>query len=394
MSLAQGRQYLAIPGPSVVPDRVLQAMHRAAPNIYGGPLYDLTYSLIPDLKKIARTEGSVAIYIGNGHAAWEASLANVLSRGDKVLVLATGLFGLGWAEVARGLKAEVEVIDFGIQSDVAVERLDAALRADTTARIKAVMVCHVDTSAGVRNDILAIRKTMDAAGHGALLMVDCIASLACDVYEMDAWGADLTVAASQKGLMTPPGLGFVWFNEKAARVHETADCATGYWNWKPRANPQGYWQLFGGTAPTHHLYGLRIALDMIMEEGLENVWVRHGKLARALWAAVEAWGQGGPMAFNIKDPAKRSHAVSAFGLGAGNSDKLRGWCDEKAGLTLGIGLGREPADAYFRVGHMGHVNAQMILAAIATIDAGLKATGIPHGAGAVEAATALIAAEA
>ena len=133
---------------------------------------------------------------------------------------------------------------------------------------------------------------------------------------------------------------------------------------------------------------------MIMEEGLENVWARHGTLARALWAAVEVWGQGGPMAFNIKDPARRSHAVSAFGLGAGNSDKLRGWCEEKAGLTLGIGLGREPADAFFRVGHMGHVNAQMMLAAIATIDAGLKATGIAHGAGAVEAATTLIAAEA
>ena len=394
MSLAHGRQYLAIPGPSVVPDRVLQAMHRAAPNIYGGPLYDLTYSLIPDLKKIARTEGNLAIYIGNGHAAWEASLSNVLSRGDKVLVLATGLFGLGWAEVARGLRAEVEVINYGVQSDVSTEKLDAALRADTGGRIKAVMVCHVDTSAGVRNDIPAIRKAMDEAGHGALLMVDCIASLACDVYEMDAWGADVTVAASQKGLMTPPGLGFVWFNEKAAKVHETADCSTGYWNWKSRANPEGYWQLFGGTAPTHHLYGLRAAIDMILEEGLENVWTRHDKLARALWAAVDAWSQTGPVTFNIKDPAKRSRAVSAFGIGAGNGDKLRAWCEEKAGLTLGIGLGREPEDAFFRVGHMGHVNAQMMLAAIATIDSGLKACAIPHGAGAVEAATELIAREA
>jgi len=394
MSLAHGRQYLAIPGPSVVPDRVLQAMHRAAPNIYGGPLYDLTYSLIPDLKKIARTEGNLAIYIGNGHAAWEASLSNVLSRGDKVLVLATGLFGLGWAEVARGLRAEVEVINYGVRSDVSTEKLDAALRADTEGRIKAVMVCHVDTSAGVRNDIPAIRKTMDEAGHSALLMVDCIASLACDRYEMDAWGADVTVAASQKGLMTPPGLGLVWFNEKAAKVHETADCSTGYWNWKPRANPEGYWQLFGGTAPTHHLYGLRAAVDMIMEEGLEKVWTRHDKLARALWAAVDVWSQAGPVTFNIKDPAKRSRSVSAFGIGAGNSDKLRAWCEEKAGLTLGVGLGREPADAFFRVGHMGHVNAQMMLAAIATIDAGLKACAIPHGAGAVEAATALIAREA
>lgn len=394
MRLANGVQYLAIPGPSVMPERVLRAMHRSAPNIYTGALHDLTHGLIPDLKAVARTQGDVAIYIGNGHGVWEASLANVLSRGDKVLVLATGRFGLGWAEMARGLHASVEVMSFGDKATLDLDKVEARLRDDKNGEIRAVLVCHVDTSSSIRNDVPGVRAAMDRAGHDALLMVDCIASMACDRFEMDAWGVDVTVAASQKGLMTPPGLGFVWFNEKADKWRETADCVTGYWDWRPRVDPKEYHQYFDGTAPTHHLYGLREALDMIAEEGLEAIWQRHGILAQAIWAAVEAWGQGGAMRLNMPDPAHRSHAVTSIGLASPDGDRLRDWCEKAAGLTLGIGLGRTPADAWFRIGHMGHVNAQMILAALATIDAGLKALDIPHGAGGVEAATRVIAAAA
>ncbi len=379
--LANGRPYLAIPGPSVMPDRVLNAMHRAAPNIYVGELQDMTRGLIPDLKAVARTAHHATMYIGNGHAAWEASLSNVLSRGDTVLVLATGGFGHGWADMARGIGATVETIDFGLACDIDLARTEAALAADKDGRIKAVLAVHVDTSTSVRNEIAGLRAVLDRTGHPALLMVDCIASLGCDRFEMDAWGVDVMIAASQKGLMVPPGMCFVFFNDKADRARDTANCVTRYWDWRPRANPQEYWQYFDGTAPTHHLYGLRAALDMIHEEGIEAVWNRHKILAQSIWAAFGAWGSNGRLRLNIADPAKRSHAVTAAAIGSPDGDRLRHWTETVAGLTLGIGLGRQPADGYFRIGHMGHVNAQMILGALGTIDAGLKSLGIAHGPG-------------
>jgi alanine-glyoxylate transaminase / serine-glyoxylate transaminase / serine-pyruvate transaminase len=390
--LSNGRQTLAIPGPSIMPDRVLNAMHRAAPNIYKGELIDMTRSLIPDLKAVARTAHQATIYIGNGHAAWEAALSNVLSRGETVLVLATGRFGHGWAVMARGIGVECEVIDFGMQSGIDADRVAEVLRADKGGRIKAVLAVHVDTATSVRSDIGALRKAMDATGHEALLIADCIASLGCDRFEMDDWGVDVMVAASQKGLMVPPGMCFVFFNDKADRARENANCVTAYWDWRPRANPVEYWQYFDGTAPTHHLYGLRAALDMIGEEGIGAVWARHGMLAQAVWAAFDVWGSEGPMKLNVADPAKRSHAVTAVSVGSPWGDRLREWTEDVAGLTLGIGLGREPADGFFRIGHMGHVNAHSILGVIGTIDAGLKALGIPHGRGAGDAAAEIIAA--
>ena len=387
--LSNGRHYLAIPGPSVMPDRVLAAMHRAAPNIYTGQLHDLTHSLYPDLKAVARTAHNAAIYIGNGHAAWEAALANTCSRGDKLLVLATGSFGISWGVMATALGLQVEVLDFGPEADVDLPRVQDRLTGNTD--IKAVLVVHSDTSSSVRNDIAGLRRVMDAAGHAGLLMVDCIASLACDVFEMDAWGVDVMVACSQKGLMTPPGLSFVFFSPKADAARDRADCVTAYWDWRPRVKPAFYSQYFDGTAPTHHLFGLREALDMIMAEGVEQVWARHAHLARAIWAAFEAWSTDGPMRLNIADPAKRSHAVTAVVIGGADGDRLRSWCEHKAGVTLGIGLNRDPASGYFRIGHMGHVNAHMVLGVLGVMDAGLKALGIAHGRGAVEAAAGVVA---
>lgn len=390
MTLANGRQYLAIPGPSVIPDKVLQAMHRASPNIYEGELHDVTHSLIPDLKHIAQTEQNAAIYIGNGHAAWEAALSNTLSRGDTVLVLATGRFCIGWGEMASAMGVQVKTIDYGVQSDIDLALVAETLTSDKNHEIKAILAVHVDTSTGVLNDIAGLRKTLDDAKHPALLMADCIASLGCDRFEMDAWGVDVMVAGCQKGLMTPAGTSFVFFNGKADAAR--GDLVTGYWNWRPRIQPEGYWQLFDGTAPTHHIFGLRAALDMMKEEGLGAIWNRHTQIARAIWGAFEVWGQTGPVQLNIADPAKRSCAITSVGIGPGNGDRLRHWCEHQAGLTLGIGLGRSPEDAYFRLGHMGHVNAHMILGALGTIEAGLTALGIPHGTGALERAAGIVAA--
>lgn len=396
LSVAQGREYLAIPGPSVMPEAVLRAMHRPAPNIYEGALIDLTASLIPDLKRVARTMHNAAIYIANGHGAWEAALSNTVAPGETVLVPATGRFGHGWAEMARGLGVETQILDFGKSAPWDMERIAEALRADADHRIKAVLAVHVDTSSSVRNDVEGLRALLDELGHPALLMADCIASMACDRFEMDAWGVDVAVTGSQKGLMVPPGLGFVFFNDKAAAARAALPRVSRYWDWAPRADPEFFYQYFGGTAPTHHLFGLRAALDLIHDEGIDHVWARHERLARAIWAACEAWGQGGPLRLNVAGRAHRSHAVTALRVGAPQGSALRAWVSQNIGLTLGIGLGMaEPGDpawhGFFRIGHMGHVNGHMVLGMLGGIEAGLTALEIPHGPGAVEAAAAVIA---
>jgi len=226
-----------------------------------------------------------------------------------------------------------------------------------------------------------------------LLAIDCIASLGCDEFKMDAWGVDLMLAACQKGLMTPPGLGFVFFGPKAAALREQAKCVTHYWDWKPRAAPTEFWQYWDGTAPTHHMFGLRAALDMIFEEGLDQVWARHARLARAYWAALDAWGA--PLKMNIPNPAHRSHAVTAVFSGP-RSEGLKAYTRDHLGVTLGIGLGMAPVgdptrEQYFRIGHMGHVNAHMVLGVIGAIETGLVKLGIPHGSGALAAAAQVLA---
>jgi len=407
-SLANGHGYLAIPGPSVVPDRIQRVMHRTAPNIYEGELLDLTRSIWPDLRALAGTSQNVACYICNGHGLWEAVNSNLFSRGDKVLLLVSGLFGHGWAQSLMAAGVDVELMDFGRSAAPDMARVEARLAADD-GQIKAVLTTHVDTASSARTDIAALRAAMDRAGHGALLAVDCIASMGCDVFLMDEWGVDAAFAASQKGLMMPPGMGFVWFSEKARAVGAKAGLRTPYWDWGPRADGGEFWLHWYGTAPTHHLYGLREALTMILhEEGLHQVWARHEVLAQSVWAAFAAWGQGtggqgtagqgtgGRIALNMADPAARARAVTAARLGAPDGLRLRQWCAEKAGVTLGIGLGmatpEDPeAKGFLRLAHMGHVNAHMTLGALAVMEAGMQALSIAHGPGALEAAASTIA---
>ncbi|MDB5535234.1 MAG: serine--glyoxylate transaminase [Devosia sp.] len=397
MAYVSGRTYLAIPGPSVAPDRVLSAMHRAAPNIYEGEIVEMTHGIIADLRRVALTTQHVAIYIANGHGAWEAANANMFSRGDRALVAATGRFGHGWAEHATRMGIDVQIIDFGKSSVADPARIAEALAADTDHTIRAVLVTHVDTASTARNDLPAIRAAIDSVGHPALLAVDAVASLACDELRMDEWGIDVIVGASQKGLMLPPGLGFLWFSDRALEVSRTADLVSPYWDWKPRGTGTEFWQFFGGTAPTHHLYGLRESLTMLLdEEGLPNVWRRHETLASAVWAAFDAWGTAGGISLNMSDPNARGRSVTAARIANGGAGALRKWLETEAGVTLGIGLGMalpaEPAYADFlRVAHMGHVNAHMTLGVLATMEAGMQALGIPHGPGALEAAAAAIA---
>jgi alanine-glyoxylate transaminase/serine-glyoxylate transaminase/serine-pyruvate transaminase len=395
-NLSHGRGYLAIPGPSVMPEAVLQAMHRPAPNIYAGELVDMMPGIMADLKRVARTQHHAAMYIGNGHAAWEAALSNVIAPGERVLVPATGRFGHGFGEMAKGIGADVQLIDFGKSSPMDLDRIAQALAEDKDHQIKAVLAVHVDTSSSVINDIKGVRDVLDAAGHPALLMTDCIASLGCDRFEMDDWGADVMVTGCQKGLMVPPGCAFVFFNDRAQAVRDAMPRVSHYWDWTPRSKATELWQFFDGTAPTHHLYGLRVALDMIHDEGIEQVWARHTVLARAIWAACDAWGAGGDLRMNITDPAFRSTAVTSLRLNGNDGTRLRNWVEHELGLTLGIGLGMaepdDPArDAYFRLGHMGHVNGQMIMGLLGGMQAGMSNLGIAHGRGALDAAAEVIA---
>lgn len=395
MTTSSGQTYLAIPGPSVIPEEVLRSMHRSAPNIYEGELIEITRSLIPDLNYVARSSGNVAIYIANGHGIWEAALSNIATANDHILVVATGRFAHGWAEMARKLGIKVDVVDFGKNRALDIEVLAKKLKSESKTKYKAILMTHVDTSTSVKNDILNVRKKLDEINCSALLAVDCIASLACDKFEMDEWGVDIMVAACQKGLMVPPGIGFVFFNERARERQKQIPHVSSYWDWEPRINPKFYYEYFCGTAPTHHIYGLRTALDMIKNEEIENTWKRHEILSRAIWAAIDKWSLDGDMSLNVKDPIERSHAVTSIRLGGKNGTKLRQWLQTKSGLTIGIGLGMsEPGDpngdGFVRFGHMGHVNAQMVMALLGSVDAGLNAIEYKHGNGGLEAASKVL----
>lgn len=385
MTLKTGREFLAIPGPTNIPEPVLAAMHRPAIEIYKGELVGITTSCLADLKKVFGTEGDTYIYISNGHGAWEAALTNTLSRGDKVLVLQSGRFAVGWGEMASMMGVEVEVLEQDERKAVDPAAVEARLKAPDAADIKAVLVVQIDTASGVLNDVPAIRRAIDAAGHDALFMVDTIASLGTTPFDMDDWGVDVAVTGSQKGLMSPPGLSFVAAGPKAARAHQTADLRTRYWDWTARQGEMHYMK-FCGTPPVHGLFALRKSLDMLLEEGLENVFTRHRLLAGAVHKAVEVWSRGGSLGFNIETPEHRAPSVTPVLVkDPVHVTQLLAYCENKAGVILGIGIGEFSGRA-FRIAHMGYVNAPMLLGTLSVIDMGLGAVGIPREKGAVQAA--------
>ncbi|MFY9952941.1 pyridoxal-phosphate-dependent aminotransferase family protein [Bradyrhizobium sp.] len=385
MTVRAGREFLAIPGPTTMPDEVLQAMHRPALDIYSDQMVNLTDSLMADLSRLFATKGQSYIYISNGHGAWEAALSNVLSRGDKVLVLESGRFAIGWGNAAAAMGAEVEVLKGDWRRAIRPDEVEARLRADTRHSIKAILAVQVDTASGAYNDIEAIGKAIKASGHPALFMVDAVASLACMPFEMDRWGIDVAMSGSQKGLMTPPGLGFVAANDRARQVHKKADLRTPYWDWTEREGSEHY-RKYAGTAPVHLLFALRQAVDMIFAEGLENVFRRHRLLAGAVRRAVAVWAEGQVLGFNIAEPSERSDTVTTVTMGNGYDPvALHRYCKEKCGVVLGVGIGELQGQA-FRIAHMGHVNAPMMLGTLGVIEVGLNALNIPHGKGGTEAA--------
>ena len=321
-----GREVVAIPGPSIVPDRVLRAMHRSMPDIYTGDLVEVSDRIFAELPTLAGTTGEVFVTISNGHGGWQMAIANTMARGDKVLVLESGRFAVIWGEMAEMSGVEVEVLPGVDDAPIDPAAVQARLAADTDHEIRAVLCVQTDTATSVRNDIPAIRAAIDAAGHPALFMVDCIASFGCEPYEMDRYGVDLTVAASQKGLMVPPGLAFVWANDKALAAHARSDIRVGYLDWTSRREKEFHYQRYNGTPPVSHLYGLDEALDMIAEEGLAARWARHEAMAAAVWAAVDAWSTPDGIGLNIADPAHRSTAVTTILTGSIDAEEIRHRC--------------------------------------------------------------------
>jgi alanine-glyoxylate transaminase/serine-glyoxylate transaminase/serine-pyruvate transaminase len=367
-----GRHFLQIPGPTNTPDRVLRAM--AAPTIdhRGAEFAALNLEILQAIKPVFGTTGPVVIYPASGTGAWEAALVNTLSPGDRVLCFETGHFATLWQEMAHNLGLEVDFVPgdwrHGVDPQVVADKLSA----DSGRTIKAVLVVHNETSTGVTSRIAEVREAIDSAGHPALLFVDTISSLGSIEYKHDEWGVDVTVAGSQKGLMLPPGLSFNAISDKALAASNTAQLAKSFWTWQPiiEANKRGF---FPYTPGTNLLYGLREALRMLDEEGLANVYTRHQRHAEATRLAVRGWG----LEVLCADDREHSGSLTAVIVPDGyDADKIRAVILDRFNMSLGAGLGKL-AGKIFRIGHLGDFNDLMLAGALAGVQMGLVAAGVP-----------------
>ena len=381
MTYASGRHFLQIPGPSNIPDRILRAIDQPIIDHRGPEFASMGTEVLTGIRAIFGTTQPVIIYPASGSGAWEAALVNTLSPGDKVLMCETGQFATLWRQIAERLGIETSFISTDWRHGADPASIQAALVEDSAREIKAVCVVHNETSTGVVSNIAAIRQAIDEVGHTALLMVDTISSLASIDYRMDEWGVDVTIAGSQKGLMLPPGLSFNAISEKAIAAQKTSRLPKSYWNWDDMlvANQSGF---FPYTPATNLLFGLREAIAMLNEEGLENVFARHTRHAAATRTAVEAWG----LEVVCKNPDEVSGSLTAVFVPENSSaDKLRGVILEAFDMSLGTGLGKL-ADRIFRIGHLGNFNDLMLAGTLSGVEMGLALANVPHRAGGVQAA--------
>jgi alanine-glyoxylate transaminase / serine-glyoxylate transaminase / serine-pyruvate transaminase len=378
-----GRHFLQIPGPTNVPDRVLRAIAQATIDHRSSDFAALTHEVLGGLRKVFKTAGTVIVFPGSGTGAWEAALVNTLSPGDKVLNFDTGEFARLWGQVASrfGLTVETLMGDWRTGGDPV--SLEARLRDDDARAIKAVLVVHNETSTGVTTRLPEIRAAMDRAGHPALLLVDAVSSLGSIDLRFDEWRIDVALAGSQKGLMLPPGLGFHAVSATAIEASTCAALPKSYWSWEPMmaSNTDGF---FPYTPSTNLLYGLREALRMLEEEGLEQVFARHRRLAEATRCAVQAWG----LEIVCARADEYSPVVTTVLMPGGHdADRLRRVVLDRFDLSLGAGLGRLRGKA-FRIGHLGDFNELMLAGALCGVEMGLEAAGVPFTRGGVGAALA------
>ena len=387
-----GRHFLQIPGPSPVPDRILRAMSYPTIDHRGPEFGALGLQVLAGIKKIFKTVQPVVIYPASGTGAWEAALTNTLSAGDTVLMYETGHFATLWKKMAEALGLKPEFLGLpgieGWRHGVQADRIEQRLRQDSEHQIKAVCVVHNETSTGVTSDIAAVRRAIDAAGHPALLIVDTISGLASADYRHDEWGVDVTVSGSQKGLMLPPGISFNAVSQKAIAASKNAKLPKAFWDWTDiiEMNQAGYWPY---TPNTNLLYGLSEALEMILGEGLDNVFARHQRLASACRDAVRAWG----LEIQCADPALYSPVLTGVMTPPGfDADAIRKTIYENFNMSLGTGLGKMKG-GMFRIGHLGEANDLTLMATLAGCEMGLKLAGVPLAGSGVVAAMDNLAAQ-
>lgn len=383
MSQQQGQHFLQIPGPSPVPERVLRAMDRQVIDHRGPEFQQLGQSVLEGCKAVFKTTRPVVIYPSSGTGAWEAAIVNTLSPGDKVLMVETGHFATLWQQMAKRWGIEVDFIPGDWRRGADPAAIEARLSDDRSHTIKAVMVVHNETSTGVTSRIAEIRKAIDKASHPALLLVDTISSLGSADYRHDEWGVDVTVSCSQKGLMLPPGLGFTAISDKALAASKTNKMPRSYWDWQEMLKPNAG-GFFPYTPATNLLYGLQEAISMLLEEGLDEVFARHHKLAAATRAAVRAWG----LEVLCQEPSEYSPVLTAVLMPPGHdADRFRDIVLKTYNMSLGAGL-TKLSGKVFRIGHLGQCNALMLLGALTGVEMGLSLAGVPHRAGGVAAAMA------
>lgn len=380
-----GRHFLQIPGPSAVPDRILSAIGQQTIDHRGPEFAKVGSKALEGIKSIFKTDSHVFIYPSSGTGAWEAALVNTLSPGDRVLMYETGHFSTLWKKLAEKLGLKAEFIEGDWRGGADPEKIEAYLAEDTAHDIKAVCVVHNETSTGSVTPVAEVRKAIDRAGHPALFMVDTISGLASLEYCHDEWGVDVTVSGSQKGLMLPPGLSFNAASEKALAASKSATLQRSYWDWSEMLGPNktGY---FPYTPATNLLYGLNEAIDMLHEEGLDNVFARHARHGAAARAAVRAWG----LEVLCATQGQESGVLTAVKMPDGHSaDAFRATALEHYDISLGNGLSKV-ADRVFRIGHLGDFNDLMLVGTLAGVEMGLEKGGVPHNKGGVQAAMALL----
>jgi len=376
-----GRHFLQIPGPTNVPDRILRAMDNPTIDHRGPAFAEIGTACLDGMKTIFKTSSQVVIFPASGTGAWEAALVNTLNEGDLVLMVETGHFASLWNKMATRLGIRTEFLETDWRRGVVPEAIEQRLRADTKGEIKAVCVVHNETSTGATSRIADVRAAMDAAGHDALLMVDTISSLASIDYRHDEWGVDVTVSGSQKGLMLPPGLSFNAVSARAADTALKGGMRRSYWDWEDQleANKSG---AFPYTPATNLLYGLKEAISMLHEEGLDAVFARHDRHAEATRRAVQAWG----LEVLCQEPKDYSSSLTAVLLPEGHdADAFRAVVLSHFNMSLGNGLSKL-AGRVFRIGHLGDFNDLMLLGTLSGVEMGLDLAGIPHQKGGVDAA--------
>jgi alanine-glyoxylate transaminase/serine-glyoxylate transaminase/serine-pyruvate transaminase len=381
MPSGQGQHLLQIPGPSPVPERVLRAMDKQVIDHRGPEFRRLGQSVLEGCKTIFKTTRPVVIYPSSGTGAWEAAIVNTLSPGDKVLMAETGHFATLWQQMARRWGVDVDFIPGDWRRGADPAAIETKLAEDRSRSIKAVMVVHNETSTGVTSKIAEIRQAIDNVSHPALLLVDTISSLGAVDFQHDEWGVDVTVSCSQKGLMLPPGLGFTAISDKALAASKTNRMPRSYWDWQEMLKPNAG-GFFPYTPATNLLYGLQESIGILLEEGLDQVFARHQRLASATRAAVCAWG----LEVLCQEPSEYSPVLTAILMPPGHdADHFRNVVLENFNMSLGAGLSKV-AGKVFRIGHLGQCNELILMAALTGVEMGLSAAGIPHRGGGVDAA--------